>query len=62
MTPLEAISTAGGPAPFANVKHIYILRKVAGKEQRIPFNYKKAIKNGDMQGIMLISGDTIVVP
>ena len=62
MTPLQAIATAGGPGPYANLKHIYILRTVAGKQQKIPFNYKKAIKDGDMQGITLLSGDTIVIP
>ncbi len=62
MDPLQAISTAGGPGPYANVKHIYILRTVAGKQQKIPFNYKKAIKDGDLQGIILQAGDTIVIP
>lgn len=62
MTPLQAIATAGGPGAYANVKHIYILRKVGGKEQKIPFNYKKAVKDGDSQGIVLQSGDTIVIP
>ena len=62
MNPLEAIATAGGPAPFANLKHIYLLRTVAGKQKRIPFNYKAALKSGDMQGITLMPGDTIVVP
>ena len=62
MTPLQAIATAGGPGPYANMKHIYILRTVAGKQQKIPFNYKKAIRDGDMQGVTLISGDTIVIP
>ncbi len=61
MTPLEAIATAGGLSPFANAKHIYILRKSRGKTQRIPFNYKNALKGND-QGILLVSGDTIVVP
>jgi polysaccharide biosynthesis/export protein len=62
MTPLQAIATAGGPGAYANTKHIYILRKVGGKEQKLPFNYKKAVKDGDMQGIVLQSGDTIVIP
>ncbi len=62
MNPLEAIATAGGPAPFANLKHIYLLRNVGGKQKRIPFNYKTALKSGDMQGITLMPGDTIVVP
>ncbi len=62
MTPLQAIATAGGPGPYANTKRIYILRTVSGKQQKIPFNYKKALKDGDMQGVSLISGDTIVIP
>ncbi len=62
MTPFQAIATAGGPGPYANTKHIYILRTVNGKQQKIPFNYKKAVKDGDMQGVTLISGDTIVIP
>lgn len=62
MTPLQAIATAGGLTPYANAKHIYILRTVAGKQQKVPFDYKKALKDGNMQGVTLISGDTIVVP
>ncbi len=62
MTPLQAISSAGGLTLYANAKRIYILRKQAGQEKRIPFNYKKAVKNGDEQGVSLIPGDTIVVP
>jgi polysaccharide export outer membrane protein len=61
MTPLQAIVAAGGPTQFANSKRIYILRTVAGKQQKIPFNYKQALK-GDNQGVSLIPGDTIVVP
>jgi polysaccharide export outer membrane protein len=61
MSPLQAIVTAGGLTPFANSKRIYILRTVAGKQQKIPFNYKQALK-GDNQGVSLIPGDTIVVP
>lgn len=62
MNPLQAISTAGGPGAYANTKKIYILRTVNGKQQKIPFNYKKAVKEGDMQGVTLVSGDTIVIP
>lgn len=62
LSPMQAIATAGGLGTFANAKKIYILRTVDGKEQKIPFNYKKAIKNGDQQGIVLKPGDTIVVP
>jgi polysaccharide export outer membrane protein len=62
MTILQAISAAGGLTPFANSKHLYVLRSVNGKEQKLPFNYKSAIKNGNQQGIVLLPNDTIVVP
>jgi polysaccharide export outer membrane protein len=61
MTPIQAIVSAGGLTQFANSKHIYILRSVNGKQQKIPFNYKTALK-GDNQGVTLLPGDTIVVP
>jgi polysaccharide export outer membrane protein len=61
MTPLQAIVSAGGLSQFANSKRIYILRTVAGKQQKFPFNYKAAVK-GENTGITLLPGDTIVVP
>ena len=62
MTPLQAISAAGGLSPFAKAKRIYILRTQQGEQVKIPFDYKKAIRNGDQQGLSLTPGDTIVVP
>ena len=62
MTLLQAISSAGGLTPYANEKHIYILRGTTGKQKKIPFNYKKAVNKGDQQGINLAAGDTIVIP
>lgn len=62
LTPLQAISAAGGLTPYANSKKIYVLRKLNGKEVKIPFNYKTALKTGNMQGVILMNGDTIVVP
>jgi polysaccharide export outer membrane protein len=61
MTPLQAIVSAGGLSQFANSKRIYILRMVSGKQQKIPFNYKAALK-GENSGMTLLPGDTIVVP
>jgi polysaccharide export outer membrane protein len=61
MTPLQAIAAGGGLTPYANAKKIYILRNEAGKQQKIPFNYKQALK-GEAQGTELKPGDTIVVP
>lgn len=62
MTPLEAIATAGGLTMYANVKHIYVLRVTDGKQQKIPFNYKRALKGDNSQELSLLPGDTIVVP
>lgn len=62
MTPLQAIAAAGGLTPYANARHIYILRTDNGKQKKIFFDYKKAIKSGNEQGIVLVPGDTIVVP
>ena len=62
ITPLQAIASVGGLTQYANSKHIYILRTAGGKTQKIPFDYKKAIKEGNLQGVTLVAGDTIVVP
>jgi polysaccharide biosynthesis/export protein len=62
MTPLQAISAAGGVTTFANSKKIYILRGAQGKQVKIPFNYKLALKGDNKQLISLQPGDTIVVP
>ena len=62
MTLLEAIGSAGGLTDFANSKKIYILRNEAGKIQRIPVQYKEALKGNSTLDLVLKSGDTIVVP
>jgi polysaccharide export outer membrane protein len=62
MTPLQAIAAAGGLSPFANSKHIYILRGTGSAEQKIPFDYKKALKGESKKDVSLLPGDTIVVP
>jgi polysaccharide export outer membrane protein len=62
MTMLQAISAAGGLTPYADKRHIYILRGDTGKQQKLPFDYSRALKKGDEQGIVLAPGDTVVVP
>ncbi|HEX7158547.1 MAG TPA: polysaccharide biosynthesis/export family protein [Edaphobacter sp.] len=62
MSPLQAIAAAGGLNAFANTKRIYILRGEQGKQQKIPFDYKGALKGTSKQNITLQPGDTIVVP
>jgi polysaccharide export outer membrane protein len=62
MTVLQAIAAGGGITPFANGKKMYILRADEGKQKKIPFDYKKAIKGDTSQAVTLLPGDTIVVP
>jgi polysaccharide export outer membrane protein len=63
MTVLQALAAAGGPTAYANSKKAYVLRTENGRQVKIPFNYKEAIK-GDSpeQNVILKPGDTIVVP
>ena len=62
MTVLQALSSAGF-TQFANLKAVYLLRVQDGKQTKLPFNYKDAIKGrGNQQNITLKPGDTIVVP
>jgi polysaccharide export outer membrane protein len=62
MSPLQAIAAAGGLSPYANQKKIYILRGTPGKQKKIPFNYKNALKGKPNSSVILMAGDTIVVP
>lgn len=62
MTLLEAIASAGGLTDFANSKKIYILRDQGEKHQKIPVDYKKALKGDSAFNVVLQPGDTIVVP
>jgi polysaccharide export outer membrane protein len=62
MTPLEAIAAAGGLNPFSSGKHAYILRGEPGKQAKIFFDYKKALKGEPNQAILLQTGDTVVIP
>ena len=62
MTLLQAIATAGGLTQYANAKKIYILRSEGGKQQKIPVQYKQALKGDSSLNLSLSPGDTIVVP
>jgi len=62
MTLLSAIASAGGLTGYANSKKIYILRNDSGTQQKIPVNYKDALKGNGAFNVALKSGDTIVVP
>jgi polysaccharide biosynthesis/export protein len=62
MTPLQAIAAAGGLSPYAHKNRIYILRGPQGKQEKIPFNYKAALRGDNSQNIALQPNDTVVVP
>jgi polysaccharide export outer membrane protein len=62
MTLLQAIATGGGLTPYANSKKIYILRNTGGKQEKIPVQYKQALKGDGSLNLTLNPGDTIVVP
>ncbi len=64
MTVLDAIAAAGGFRDFAKETKIYVLRAVPSRNQeRLPFNYKDAIKGRKPENnVVLKPGDTIVVP
>jgi len=62
-TALEMLVEAGGLGPYAKADNIYILRRQGETEQRLKFNYKKALRGNDPKSdILLIPGDIIVVP
>lgn len=62
MTLLQAIASAGGLTPYANSRKIYILRTENGKPQKIPVQYKQALRGEGSLNLPLNPGDTIVVP
>jgi polysaccharide export outer membrane protein len=62
MTVLQAIASAGGLSPYAHKTRIYILRGPQGKQEKIPFNYKAALRGDNSQNITLLPNDTVVVP
>jgi polysaccharide export outer membrane protein len=62
-TVLDAIALAGGFRDFAKKKSIYVLRRSASGESRLPFNYKDVSQGKSMeQNVKLQPGDTIIVP
>ena len=62
MTPLQAIASAGGLSPYAHKSRIYILRGPQGKQEKILFNYKAALRGDSTQNLTLQPNDTVVVP
>lgn len=59
----QILVQAGGLREYAKRSKVYVLRNLAGKQVRLPFNYNSFIKgqkNG--QDFVLNPGDTVVVP
>jgi polysaccharide export outer membrane protein len=63
VTVLQALALAGGLTAFADQKHIEIVRNLGGKVIKLRFNYKEVSKGQNLdQDIVLLRGDTVVVP
>jgi polysaccharide export outer membrane protein len=63
MTILQALSSAGGFAQFANEKKVFLLRNVNGAQTKSYFNYKQVLDGKrPEQNLVLKAGDQIVVP
>lgn len=61
---IQAIALAGGLTEYADAKNITVLRQGAdGATQRHRFNYRDVAKGKNLdQNILLLPGDTVVVP
>jgi polysaccharide biosynthesis/export protein len=56
---IEAIALVGGLAPNADAENAYVIRD----RQRIPVDFEKLVKKGDMsQNLQLQPGDSVVAP
>jgi polysaccharide export outer membrane protein len=63
MTVLQLIALAGGLQEYADAKHIVVIRKDGGRQQYFHFNYKDVLRQKNpQQNIVLLPGDTVVVP
>ncbi len=62
-TALQIIAESGGLNMYARADKIYVLRKIDGRQQKLPFNYKKAVKGENSKAdFQLENGDVIIVP
>jgi polysaccharide export outer membrane protein len=63
MTVLQLISVAGGLNEYADDKNISIMRTENGRPRAFRFNYRDVSKRKNLgQNILLMPGDTVVVP
>lgn len=61
-TVLDMLAQAGGFKDFASRARIVVLRPEGKSMKRIPFNYNKAISDGQAENFYLRPGDIVVVP
>ena len=61
-TVLDMLAQAGGFKDFASRARIVVLRPEGKSMKRIPFNYNKAISDGQTDNFYLRPGDIVVVP
>lgn len=60
---MQALAMAGGTTPFAALKDIRILRREAGVQRALEFDYTRVADGRSLeQNILLQSGDVVVVP
>jgi polysaccharide export outer membrane protein len=60
---MQALSLAGGATPYAALNDIVILRRHDARVEAIPFHYAQVERGKNLaQNILLLSGDTVVVP
>ncbi|BCS33219.1 sugar ABC transporter substrate-binding protein [Luteitalea sp. TBR-22] len=62
-TVLQMLAIAGGPTDFAKKTRISVMRTVNGQTTSFKFNYKDVIQGKKLeQNILLMPGDTVVIP
>jgi polysaccharide export outer membrane protein len=61
-TVLDVIALAGGLGQYASRTKIVVLRPEGKGQQRLPFNYNKAVAGGEQENFYLQAGDIVVVP
>jgi polysaccharide export outer membrane protein len=61
---MQAIGLAGGLTPFASPNGIQILRRGPdGRQAAMPFRYSDVVQGTELsQNVVLMGGDTVVVP
>jgi len=63
LTILQAIARSGGFQEWAKREEIKVVRRTGGKEEFLSFDYDSFIKGKNLQqNVLVVPGDTIIVP